>query len=212
LAEQALREQAASLRSNANREQTPSNTNETASDGSTAAKQDSGLLSPQEMAQMLDELDQKLNAEPKDADSQGQTSSQQNATKSSSSQSGKQSKSGAPGEPSEAGPDERAQTLADAAQRLASEMNQQRQAMESSAKSMPETGAPDSQSRSATQPGKSSSGIVMPVEIDNIEDWGKLREQSAEKALEGDREQILPAYRKQIEEYFRILSKRQLSK
>jgi len=211
-AEQALREQADSLRTATNREKNPNNAGNAATDASGAAKKKNSLLSPQEMAQMLDELDQQLNSSPEASREQTDTTGAKKSAKSSSQKSGQPSKAGAPGEPSDAAADERAQTLADAAQRLAAEMNQQRQAMESAPKTMPETGAPDSQSRSATQPGKSSAGIVMPVDIENIEDWGKLRQQSAENALEGDREQILPAYRQQIEEYFRILSKRQPTK
>ncbi len=211
-AEQALREQADSLRTATNREKNPNNTGNAATDATAATKKASGLLSPQEMAQMLDELDQQLNSSPEAARDQTDAAGAKKSAKSSSQKSGQPSKAGAPSEPSDPAADERAQTLADAAQRLAAEMNQQRQAMESSPKTMPETGAPDSQSRSATQPGKSSTGIVMPVDIENIEDWGKLRQQSAENALEGDREQILPAYRQQIEEYFRILSKRQPTK
>jgi hypothetical protein len=211
-AEQALRAQAASLRTATNREHNPNRSGNSAMDTAGTAKKEKGLLSPQEMAQMLDELDQQLNAPPDPAQPQANASSAQKSSKSSSEKTGPAPKEGAQGEPSDAAADERAQTLADAAQRLSAEMNQQRQAMESAPKAMPETGAPDSQSRSATQPGKSSSGMVMPVDIESLEDWGKLRQQSAENTLEGGREQILPAYRIQIEEYFRILSKRDETK
>jgi hypothetical protein len=156
------------------------------------------------MAKMLDELDRQLHAPPPDSADQASTAQSSQPSSSKSSTSSPSANASNPSEPS----DDRAQTLAEAAQRLAAEMNQQRQAMESGAKTMPETGASDSQSRSETQPGKSSSGILMPVEIANIEDWGKLRQQSAENAVEGNREEMLPAYRKQIEEYFRILSRR----
>ncbi|MDZ4849029.1 MAG: hypothetical protein SGI77_07025 [Pirellulaceae bacterium] len=208
-AEQALREQAASLRSasiQASQAKAQNDASNKAANKST--KSNDSLLSPQEMARMLDELDQQLNSQPKEGESLG--ASGEKSSKSNS-KSGQQAKSAAEGDPSEAAADDRAQSLSDAAQRLTSEMNQQRQAMESAAKTMPETGAPDSQSRSATEAGKSSAGIVLPVEIANLEDWGKLRQQSADNTLEGDREQMMPAYRRQIEEYFRVLSKRQKS-
>lgn len=209
-AEQALRDQAAALRNST--DQAPSSKDPSDLTNSTSQKaqpKSDGLLSPQEMARMLDELDKQLNEPPKESEGQGQGTQKPS---NSADPKGKPSKSSASDEPSESAADERAQSLADAAQRLSAEMNQQRQAMESTPKTMPETGAPDSQSRSETQAGKTSSGMVMPVEIESLEDWGKLRNQSSENAIEGDREQLMPAYRKQIEEYFRILSKRQLSK
>ncbi len=211
-AEQALRTQAASLRAATNREHNSNRGGNNAMDATGTTKKEKGLLSPQEMAQMLDELDQQLNAPPENAQAQANPSSAQKSSKSSSQKTGQAPQQGPPGEPSDAATDERAQTLADAAQQLSAEMNQQRQAMESAPKAMPETGAPDSQSRSATQPGKSSTGIVLPVDIESLEDWGKLRQQSAENTLDGGREQILPAYRQQIEEYFRLLSKRKQAK
>ncbi len=167
----------------------------------------SALLSPQEMARMLDELDHLLNM-PKNGQQQAQ-SGQQNAKSGESA--GKQAKSGASGSPSESSPKDASQTLSEAAERLTAEMNQQRQAMESTAQAVPGSGSSESQSRSSQQSSKSIAGSVPAVEILNIEDWGKLRQQTAEDAREGSREDIPAFYRLQIEEYYRRLSKRRAS-
>ncbi|MFN9913137.1 MAG: hypothetical protein ACK53L_11160, partial [Pirellulaceae bacterium] len=74
--------------------------------------------------------------------------------------------------------------------------------------SMPSSGASESQSRNPTLPGQSTAGMVPAVDIESLEDWGKLREQSVDDAREGEREEIPAAYRLQVEEYFRRLSKR----
>lgn len=138
LAEQALRDQAAVLKETIHQANQNKENSQSPNDASSTANtpKNNSLLSPQEMAKMLDELDKQLNSTQSDANSQ--------ATKtkpSTPSDSPQASKSGQAGEPSDAAADERAQTLADAAQRLSAEMNQQRQAMESSAKTMPDTGA-----------------------------------------------------------------------
>ena len=153
---------------------------------------------------MLDELDHLLNI-PKEGQ-QPAPSGQQNAKSGESTR--QQAKSGASGSPSESAPKDASQTLSEAAERLTAEMNQQRQAMESTAQAVPGTGSSESQSRSPQQPGKSIAGSVPTVEILNLEDWGKLRQQTAEDAREGSREEIPAAYRLQIEEYYRRLSKR----
>jgi hypothetical protein len=163
------------------------------------------LLSPLEMAQMLDELDFLLNQA---ASAGKQPTDASSPTAQSSASPGEQSPAKADGEPTSSAASESAQTLADAAERLTSEMNQQRQAMESSTASMPSSGAAESQSRNPTLPGQSTAGVVPAVEIESLEDWGKLREQSVDDAREGEREEIPAAYRLQVEEYFRRLSKR----
>jgi hypothetical protein len=163
------------------------------------------LLSPLEMAQMLDELDFLLS---KAAPGDKQPTDASSPTAQSPSAQGQQSPSKANGEPTQSAAPASAQTLADAAERLTSEMNQQRQAMESSTASMPSSGASESQSRNPTLPGQSTAGMVPAVDIESLEDWGKLREQSVDDAREGEREEIPAAYRLQVEEYFRRLSKR----
>ncbi len=167
----------------------------------------SALLSPQEMARMLDELDHLLNM-PKEGQQQAQSGQQNSKSGESSSN---QAKSSAQGAPSPSSPKDASQTLAEAADRLTAEMNQQRQAMESTSQAVPGTGSSESQSRSSQQSSKSTAGFVPSVEILNIEDWGKLRQQSAEDAREGSRDEIPAPYRIQIEEYFRRLSKRRES-
>ncbi len=202
-AEAALRSQAEALQEAMSGKGSSESKSSMSGERSAASNSSNQILSPQELARMLDELDTLLNM-PKDG--QANESTKQN-TKSSQA-SGQQRQSGKNGEPSSSSPSESSQTLSEAAERLASEMNQQRQAMESSSQTMPSTGAPDSTSRSATQPGQSTAGFVPAVEILNLEDWGKLREQSSEDAREGDREEIPAAYRQLIEEYFRRLSQR----
>ncbi|MFN9918093.1 MAG: hypothetical protein ACK53L_36235, partial [Pirellulaceae bacterium] len=87
------------------------------------------MLSPLEMAQMLDELDFLLS---KAAPGDKQPTDASSPTAQSPSAQGQQSPSKANGEPTQSAAPASAQTLADAAERLTSEMNQQRQAMESS--------------------------------------------------------------------------------
>jgi hypothetical protein len=166
------------------------------------------LLSPQEMARMLDELDHLLNSAMKDPEKQA--AAVQNSKPSQSSNA--QGRSSRNGEPTPASPAESTKTLAEAAEKLASEMNQQRQAMESSSQNPTSTGSPDSTSRSAMQLGQDTSAMVPAVAVLSSEDWGKLREQSADEAREGDREEIPSAYRALVEEYFRRLSQRKPSK
>jgi hypothetical protein len=201
-AETGLRSQAASLEQ-AMTGKTPTKETSSPTGRTSTANAKNQVLTPQELARMLDELDFLLNAEksPPNENPGSQQSAKSPDSK------GQQSKSGATGEPSESQPPETAQTLAQAAQKLTSEMNQQRQAMESS-QANPSTGSPESQSRSPTQPGQSAAGNVPPVEIRNPEDWGKLREQSSEDAREGDREELPAAFRALVEEYFRRLSDR----
>jgi hypothetical protein len=205
-AENELRQQAEALRSavsgKANGSDQAKRESRTSNEGSQSA-----LLSPQEMARMLDELDHLLNM-PKEGQQPAQ-SGQQNAKAGESTSN--QAKSGASGAPSESPPKDASQTLSEAAERLTAEMNQQRQAMESTAQAVPGTGSSESQSRSSQTSGKSIAGSVPAVEILNIEDWGKLRQQTAEDAREGSREEIPAAYRLQIEEYYRRLSKRRAS-
>lgn len=213
-AESALRQQAADLaaatspQALANQQ---SSQNKAAQNDPSNNQNPSSLLSPQEMARMLDDLDRQMNDKNNASSSDAATPGQQQASKSPS-ESGQQSKSGTPGEPSDSDDAQRAQTLADAARRLASEMNQQRKSMESEAKQMPKTGQPESLSRSPVKPGQSTSGRVLPAEIKNNEDWGKLREQASEDTIDSSRETVSPAYRNQVDEYYRVLSKRKLKK
>jgi hypothetical protein len=199
-AEDELRQQAQALNAAVSGKSNQANKeSRTSNEGSKNA-----LLSPQEMARMLDELDHLLNM-PKEGQQQAQSGQQNTKAGESSSN---QAKSSAQGAPSPSSPKDASQTLSEAADRLTAEMNQQRQAMESTSQAVPGTGSSESQSRSPQQSGKSTAGMVPSVEILNLEDWGKLRQQSAEDAREGSREEIPTPYRIQIEEYFRRLSKR----
>ncbi len=144
-AESALREQAASLRasivgdplaqSQAGAKSARSGASGKAMENpQKTSNQKNSLLSPQEMAQMLDQLDQQLHAPPDPNQSRTTSKQESSSSPTDSQQASRSSKSG---EPSDSAAEERAQSLAEAAERLAAEMNQQRQSMETSAKTMP---------------------------------------------------------------------------
>ncbi len=167
--------------------------------GSTKKPQKS-LLSPQEMARMLDELDQQLAKEKASQDKSAEQAAASGSAKgrsSSASESSGESMSDA---------SERAATLAEATRRLAASMNQQRGESESAKKQSSLASAKSSDSRAVSRPGDSSDAVVLGAEIKNDGDWGRLQEQSAEESAETVREGIAPVYRKQVEEYFKILS------
>jgi hypothetical protein len=158
------------------------------------------LLSPQEMARMLDELDQQL---AKEKASQEKSAEQAAASGSAKGRSSSASESS--GE-SMSDASERAATLAEATRRLAASMNQQRGESESAKKQSSLASAQASDSRAVSRPGDSSDAVVLGTEVKSDGDWGRLQEQSAEESAETVREGIAPVYRKQVEEYFKILS------
>jgi len=182
-----------------------------------------GLLSPQEMARMLDELDQQL-AKAKAAQSNDMQSNDMQSNDMQSNDLQSKSKAGegettaegsAKGKSSdnissESSSDaaERAATLAEATRRLAASMNQQRRESESAIKQSSVAATQPSNSRAVSRAGNSSDAVVLASESGEDGDWGRLREQSAEESADTVREGIAPAYRKQVDDYFKILSTR----
>lgn len=169
-------------------------------DSGSTKKPQKSLLSPQEMARMLDELDQQLAKEKASQEKSAEQSAANGSAKgrsSSASESSGESMSDA---------SERAATLAEATRRLAASMNQQRGESESTKKQSSLASAKASDSRAVSRPGDSSDTVVLGTEVKSDGDWGRLQEQSAEESAETVREGIAPVYRKQVEEYFKILS------
>lgn len=56
--------------------------------------------------------------------------------------------------------------------------------------------------------GQTDAFTVLPVNRDDNEEWGQLREQAAEDLSKGRREKVSEDYRKSVETYFRVLAER----
>ena len=56
--------------------------------------------------------------------------------------------------------------------------------------------------------GQTDAFAVLPVNRQENEEWGKLREQAAEDLSKGRREKVSEEYRKSVETYFRVLAER----
>ena len=139
-------------------------------------------LSPQQMAQLLDELDRQLNA----GDNLG---AQDN------NQPGQQSSAGQPA-PS---------TLAEAAKKLAAGMSRMREPPTPAANADVGMATESQMANVNPQP-------PVPVRVLDVErldsQWGDLREQSSDEMIETRRDALSPQVRKQVEAYFRTLSER----
>ncbi len=104
--------------------------------------------------------------------------------------------------------------LNEAAQKIAAQLNQSRQASQS--KQNNPSQKPNSQANSLTSSSASPepvSGKVASIDVDElsgepIRAWSRLREQKAEEVVESQRETVSPRYRRQIEAYFRTLSEK----
>lgn len=141
------------------------------------------ILDPRQMAQLLDELDRQLNLGPKELPD---SSTPSNADKS------------RPALPS---------TLAAAAQQLSSQLSQSR--YEANQQTTDQGMATESQSNSNSKAEPQSPVAVKLLDVNRRgDDWGKLREQSATGIQESQRESLVPAYREQIEAYFRAMAER----
>lgn len=190
-------EQLETLRQQARRQTQAGNStaNSSASQPASSLPQALQSMSPQQQAQMLDRLSQTPGsspAEPTPSASQ-QPSGQQTAG------------------PRPAISD----TLAEAAQRLANRMNQQRQSqLPSQTNSLAQAilQSQSGQESGSPQPTASPAASASPVqmlpaqETDLSGEWSQLRRQSAEDVVETQRPTISPRYQKQVEAYFKLLS------
>jgi hypothetical protein len=187
-AEAAIRDQADALRAMLAAESQAQPSGEAASQQSAQSQADSNsILDSQQMAQLLDELDQQLN----------QASAQQGAADQG------DNPSDQPGEnsPSKAGAPS---TLAAAAQQISSQLSRNRDPQQTSNS---EQGQPGESSKANVDP--QAPVAVKVVDVSRIgDDWGKLRERGAQDMLESQRETISPVYRQQIDAYFRVLAER----
>lgn len=144
-------------------------------------------LGPRQMAQLLDELDRRMNGDlnlgEKDNDSPGQPS---------------QSKDG----PSK--PVGLPSTLTEAAEQLARQMSRSREPAQTGANT--DLGmATESQMADVNPQGPVAVRIVN-VDRDGAQ-WGQLRSRKADTTTESKRDVIAPKYRAQVEAYFRNLSR-----
>ncbi|MBI2479761.1 MAG: hypothetical protein HYV60_14345, partial [Planctomycetia bacterium] len=149
-------------------------------------------LTPQEMttgrqlAQALDELD-RLQAEPAVAAQEGQSSPAQETTL-------QQALAQRPGV-AQAAQAQQAQIAA------ARALAQQQAALSNNSAGYQQNGTP-------AYEGQAGAFVVRPVNRDDNEDWGKLREQAADELTKGRKEAISEEYRKSVETYFRVLAER----
>ena len=139
-------------------------------------------LTPQQMAQMLDELDRQLNG-------QSSLGAQDN------------NQPGQAGNSAQPAPS----TLAEAARRLAASMSQSRQPTAPNANA-------DIGMATEGQLADVNPQPPVPVRILDLErldgEWGALREQSAEEMIETRRDALSAQVRRQVEAYFRVLSEK----
>lgn len=160
-------------------------------------------LDPKMLARMLDELDRQMSStenEQQDASQQSQSSEGQNAGKSQD-----DNNQAEPQQNSQGGKKGGSQTasMQQAARQLSQQMSRQRaQGRQSTASSRMASNSVD------TKPAPKSAVRVLSVDRRSEEDWGKLREQSAEQTVESARQTIAPQYRQPVETYFRVLSER----
>lgn len=78
---------------------------------------------------------------------------------------------------------------------------QQQAALSGNPSSQPPEGEPE-------YDGQSDAFTVLPINRDEENEWGKLREQAAEDLTKGRREKVSEEYRKSVETYFRVLAER----
>lgn len=78
---------------------------------------------------------------------------------------------------------------------------QQRTALSNSPSNPPSESEPE-------YDGQTDAFAVLPVNRDEKNEWGKLREQAAEDLTNGRREKVSEEYRKSVESYFRVLAER----
>jgi hypothetical protein len=158
------------------------------------------LLTPQEMAQLVDQLDRQLRTPEGSVPA---ASPQSNSASMPSRES-----------------------LQRAAQQLAQSLQQQRSAQTDSKNSPLAAGALNSQGKptrnatatsssqvSSSGPQQEGSGPGRTLAADPLEgvplgNWSRLREKKATEVVESQREMVSPKYRRQIERYFRSLSER----
>ena len=141
------------------------------------SESESDLLNSKQLAQLLDELDRQMNLGQKDNDAASQTASTS---------------------PNKQTPS----TLAAAAQQISSQLSRNRQPA-------PQPNADRAMATESTSANVDPQGpvAVKVLDVNRVgADWGKLREQASENMLESQRETVSPAYRLQIEAYFRSLA------
>ena len=159
-------------------------------------------LDPKMLARMLDELDRAMSDEGQKGEDANQPPSSQSA------QNGKSEDDNNQNSSQQSSPDGKQSaaqmaSMQEAARQLAEQMNRQRsQGRQSTAASRMTSNSAD------TKAAPPSAVRVLDVDRRSGEDWGKLREQSAEDTVESTRQTVAPQYRQSVETYFRVLSER----
>lgn len=160
-------------------------------------------LDPQMLARMLDELDRQMSSaesQQQQSSEQSESSQGQNAGKSQDDNNQAESQ-----QASQSGKKQGSQTasMQQASRQLSQQMSRQRaQGRQSTASSRMSSSTAD------TKPAPQSAVRVLRVDRSSDDDWGKLREQSAEQTVESARQTVAPQYRQPVETYFRVLSER----
>ena len=139
----------------------------------------------QQLAQVLDELDQMQASAAEMAGTEGQ-------------QTGQQSAQPTPAQPSSL---LQAAKAAQAQMAAARALAQQQTALSKDATGFSTDGIP-------AYDGDTGEVVVVEVSRDDKDDWGKLREQAAEDLTKGRSEAVSEEYRKSVETYFRVLAER----
>ena len=100
-------------------------------------------------------------------------------------------------------------SLAQAASAQAAGMTKARMQSRQTSRNRPSLAAAlkSAQGADLTDPGMPGF-TVLPVNRDEAEDWGRLRDKSAQDLTEGRRESISAAYRERVETYFRVVAER----
>jgi hypothetical protein len=189
-----------SSQSTASKASNPSSANQSDSSQSGESPTQSPLLTPQEMAQLVDQLDRQLRTPEGSVPSASPRSNSASM-------------------PSR-------EALQRAAQQLAQSLQQQRSAQQDSqntslaarplnnqGKPTQNTTATSSSQTSSSGPQQEGSGPGRTLAADPLEgvplgNWSRLREKKAAEVVESQREMVSPKYRRQIERYFRSLSDR----
>ena len=107
-------------------------------------------------------------------------------------------------------------TLSDAAQSQTQSAAKQRSAQTSPEPASEGEGEPGNEPGKDGKPGTQSGNGTMPRGADMTndgtdrtgDDWGALREQRTDDAVEDTGESIAPGYRREIEAYFRVIAER----
>lgn len=166
-----------------------SGTSRDGNQNSPSASRSNSPLDPRQMAQLLDELDRRMNSDlnlgEKDNDSPGQPGQ---------SNEGPSKPTGLPS------------TLTEAAEQLARQMSRSREPAQSGANA--DLGMATESQMADVNPQTPVAVRIVDVDRDGAS-WGQLRSRNADNTTESKRDVIAPKYRAQVEAYFRNLSRKE---